>query len=220
MPLSLNGSGGITYPDGSVNTTRSVSSDGDTMTGKLTVPQLKVNNSSSTHDLLNLTQNNSSYNTDINFNHTSTPSDNTVISKRSTGELWIYQGSARSVNIHTSGAERFRIDSAGVARNLVGQIVSPILSKAVGGDNTTWINIYPFTYAYAKYYLSTHENSFEQFWEVSVGYQGGVYAIKTPDTGHPHSGDFAFRLSGGFLQCKNVTFTTSRSLYLYAVEGT
>jgi hypothetical protein len=35
MPLSLNGSGGITYPDGTVNTTRSVSVAGDTMTGTL-----------------------------------------------------------------------------------------------------------------------------------------------------------------------------------------
>jgi hypothetical protein len=36
MTISLNGSGGITYPDGSVNTTRSVSTTGDTMTGTLT----------------------------------------------------------------------------------------------------------------------------------------------------------------------------------------
>jgi hypothetical protein len=38
MPLTLNGSGGITYPDGSTNTTRSVSTAGDTMTGPLVVP--------------------------------------------------------------------------------------------------------------------------------------------------------------------------------------
>lgn len=37
MPLSLNGSGGITYPDGSVNTTRSASVAGDTFTGPLNV---------------------------------------------------------------------------------------------------------------------------------------------------------------------------------------
>jgi hypothetical protein len=35
MPLSLSGSGGITYPDGTVNATRSVSAAGDTMTGVL-----------------------------------------------------------------------------------------------------------------------------------------------------------------------------------------
>jgi hypothetical protein len=35
MPLSLSGSGGITYPDGTVNATRSVSAAGDTMTGGL-----------------------------------------------------------------------------------------------------------------------------------------------------------------------------------------
>jgi guanyl-specific ribonuclease Sa len=40
MPLSLNGSGGITYPDGTVNTTRSVSTAGDTMTGPLSVPSI------------------------------------------------------------------------------------------------------------------------------------------------------------------------------------
>jgi hypothetical protein len=37
MPLSLSGSGGITYPDGSVNTTRSVSAAGDTINGRLVV---------------------------------------------------------------------------------------------------------------------------------------------------------------------------------------
>jgi hypothetical protein len=37
MPLSLSGSGGITYPDGSVNTTRSVSTAGDTMSGQLSI---------------------------------------------------------------------------------------------------------------------------------------------------------------------------------------
>jgi hypothetical protein len=37
MPLSLSGSGGITYPDGSVNTTRSVSTAGDTINGNLIV---------------------------------------------------------------------------------------------------------------------------------------------------------------------------------------
>jgi hypothetical protein len=40
MPLSLSGSGGITYPDGTVNATRSVSVAGDTMTGNLTAPNL------------------------------------------------------------------------------------------------------------------------------------------------------------------------------------
>lgn len=40
MTVSINGSGGITYPDGSVNTTRSVSTAGDTMTGVLNLPQL------------------------------------------------------------------------------------------------------------------------------------------------------------------------------------
>lgn len=37
MTVSINGSGGITYPDGSVNTTRSVSTAGDTITGPLTL---------------------------------------------------------------------------------------------------------------------------------------------------------------------------------------
>lgn len=38
MTVSINGSGGITYPDGSTNATRSVSTAGDTMTGPLVVP--------------------------------------------------------------------------------------------------------------------------------------------------------------------------------------
>lgn len=35
MPLTLSGSGGITYPDGTVNTTRSASTGGDTFTGQV-----------------------------------------------------------------------------------------------------------------------------------------------------------------------------------------
>jgi hypothetical protein len=38
MPLTLSGTGGITYPDGSVNASRSISAAGDTMTGALNVP--------------------------------------------------------------------------------------------------------------------------------------------------------------------------------------
>jgi hypothetical protein len=37
MPLSLNGSGGITYPDGTVNATRSASTAGDTFTGQVNI---------------------------------------------------------------------------------------------------------------------------------------------------------------------------------------
>jgi len=37
MTVSINGSGGITYPDGSVNTTRSASTAGDTFTGLVNV---------------------------------------------------------------------------------------------------------------------------------------------------------------------------------------
>lgn len=37
MTVSINGSGGITYPDGSTNSTRSVSTAGDTINGKLTI---------------------------------------------------------------------------------------------------------------------------------------------------------------------------------------
>ena len=35
MPLTLSGSGGITYPDGTVNTTRAASTAGDTFTGQV-----------------------------------------------------------------------------------------------------------------------------------------------------------------------------------------
>jgi hypothetical protein len=45
MPLTLSGTGGITYPDGSVNTTRSVSTAGDTMTGILNLTGLNASQS-------------------------------------------------------------------------------------------------------------------------------------------------------------------------------
>ena len=124
-----------------------------------------------------------------------------------------------SLAFGTNNTERVRIDSNGIVTRNKGSIDRFIVGLNVGGNTTTWYNIYPFINTYCKYYLSTHENGFEQFWEVSVGYQGVVAAIKTPDTGHVHSGDFTFRLSGGYLQCKNVSYTTGRSLYLYHIES-
>ena len=44
MTVSINGSGGITYPDGSTNTTRSVSTAGDTINGNLTINGVTTHN--------------------------------------------------------------------------------------------------------------------------------------------------------------------------------
>jgi hypothetical protein len=145
--------------------------------------------------------------------------DNGYIRTDSSGFLQLQSGSSgtRFMN-NTNDITYMDIDSTGLTKHYVGTYGFPIVARLVGGNNTTWFNVYPFAGAYNKFYLSTHENGFEQFWEVSVGFQGTVAAIKTPDTGHQHSGDFTFRLSGGQLQCKNVSFSTVRNLFLYRVE--
>lgn len=56
MPLTLSGTGGITYPDGTVNATRAVNTAGDTMTGGLNVPNLNIGASISYGGLLSLTR--------------------------------------------------------------------------------------------------------------------------------------------------------------------
>ena len=75
--------------------------------------KLHVNNSAATHTLLYLQQTNTSYNTDINLYNANNTTSSTIVSKRTTGDLWLYQSGANNVSVFTSGAERMRIDSSG-----------------------------------------------------------------------------------------------------------
>jgi len=84
--------------------------------------KLHVYNSAATHTLLYLQQANTSYNTDINLYNANNTTSSTLISKRTTGDLWLYQSGANNVSVFTSAAERMRIDSSGNLSILGGNI--------------------------------------------------------------------------------------------------
>ncbi len=94
-----------------------------------------------------------------------------------------------------------------------------VIGLNAGGDTTTWYNVAPFTYSHVKYYISTHENNYHQFWEITCSSNGAIAWMKAPDAGHAHSSDFTFRISGGYLQCKNVSYTTGRQVFVYSIES-
>jgi hypothetical protein len=74
---------------------------------------LDVNNTSNSHRVAIFRQNNASYNTDIALYHTSSSSDSTLITKRTNGDLWLYQSTAKNIAFFTTSSERMRIDSSG-----------------------------------------------------------------------------------------------------------
>jgi hypothetical protein len=74
---------------------------------------LDVNNTSNSHRVAIFRQNNASYNTDIALYHTSSSSDSTLITKRTNGDLWLYQSTAKNIAFFTTSSERMRIDASG-----------------------------------------------------------------------------------------------------------
>jgi len=100
MPLTLSGSGGITYPDGSVNTTRSVSAAGDTMTGSLKATRFATGNATpSALASINIDQSADTY---------------AAIISSSTGNFGIYTtGGGLRITDRTVSADRFILDSGG-----------------------------------------------------------------------------------------------------------
>jgi hypothetical protein len=78
--------------------------------------KLQVNNSAATHTVLYLQQTNTSYNTDINLYNANNTTSSTLVSKRTTGDLWLYQSGANNVGVYTNATERVRIESGGVVR--------------------------------------------------------------------------------------------------------
>jgi hypothetical protein len=83
------------------------------LTGGTLSGPLAVENSSGTHLVTRFIQNNSSYNTDIKLEHVSVSGDTTLLTKRANGDLWLYNTSTRTVEIHTGGTQRVVVDSSG-----------------------------------------------------------------------------------------------------------
>jgi hypothetical protein len=75
--------------------------------------KLHVMNLAPTNTVLYLQQDNGGYNTDINLYNANNTTSSTLVSKRTNGDLWLYQSGANNVAVYTNGTERMRIDSAG-----------------------------------------------------------------------------------------------------------
>jgi hypothetical protein len=93
---------------------------------------LDVNNTSNSHRVAIFRQNNASYNTDIALYHTSSSSDSTLITKRTNGDLWLYQSTAKNIAFFTTSSERMRIlaDGSVCQGNTVSLVASNFSNQA------------------------------------------------------------------------------------------
>ena len=99
-------------------------------------------------------------------------------------------------------------------------------SPSIGRNSTSttaWTTILTFTGTQAQMYsvlLGTGENGYSQMWRVSGSTAAGTptcYFTMLGDSAHGHSKDAEFRISSGALQYKNISYTTSRVLYVFDV---
>jgi hypothetical protein len=75
--------------------------------------KLQIDNSAASHNVLAARQLNTSYNTDILLYNAANTTSNTLVSKRTTGDLWFYQSGANNIVSYTNATERMRITSSG-----------------------------------------------------------------------------------------------------------
>jgi hypothetical protein len=68
--------------------------------------KLDVKNSGARHLVAIFRQDNASFNNDIKLDHTSRSGDNTLVTKRSNGDLWLYQNNSTSIRMYNQGTER------------------------------------------------------------------------------------------------------------------
>jgi hypothetical protein len=67
--------------------------------------------------------------------------------------------------------------------------------------------------------LGSSENNYSQQWSVSGSQSWGTcYAHMVGDSGHTHSKDIQFRVNSGYLQFKNISYTTGRSVTVHQLS--
>jgi hypothetical protein len=101
--------------------------------------KLQVSNSAATHTVLYLQQTNTSYNTDILLYNANNTTSSTLVSKRTSGDLWLYQSGANNVGVYTNAAERMRIESGGVVRPGADN------TQSIGSASYRWSVVYAGT---------------------------------------------------------------------------
>lgn len=143
MPLTLSGSGGITYPDGSVNTTRSVSTAGDTMTGSLKATRFATGNATpSSLASINVDQSADTY---------------AAIISNATGNFGLYTtGGGLRITDRTVSADRWILDSGGRV-TIPNQPAFAALRTSVINQGNSWGTVSSWTTVF--YNTGNHFNS-------------------------------------------------------------
>jgi hypothetical protein len=107
--------------------------------------KLSVYSNAASHGVARLEQANASYNTDLELVNAANTTSISLLSKRTNGDLWLYQSGANNIAGLTAGVERFRIAAAGTislgaAPGAESLRVTPVASAVnylfVGGSTT------------------------------------------------------------------------------------
>ena len=144
-----------------------------------------VYNTAASHGLARLEQANISYNTDLELYNANNITSISLLSKRTTGDLWLYQSGANQISALTSGVTRFNISgtgtiSLGAAPGSESLRVTPVASAVnflniLGGvtgngititsANSSDTNVYNAysTKGTGAHYFQTGSGSFNQF---------------------------------------------------------
>jgi len=127
----------------------------DAPTGKL-----DVKNSGARHEVAIFRQDNSSYNNDIKLDHTSRSGDNTLVSKRSNGDLWLYQNNATSIRMYNQGSERavFHYNGNTGIRSSNPQATLEVYGFIRAGKNSARLNASVHSYSSRHNTVRTPEN--------------------------------------------------------------
>ena len=140
-----------------------------------------------------------------------------------TGTL-IARPTANAISINTNGSERLRIDSSGrimFGTSTVSAGLSMVNATSYSNSSTTtWIDIaYIANSNHYTALITTGENGYCQAWQVSgTGAHDTCIATMLGDSGHSHSKDAEFRVSGNYIQQKNISYTTSRQIRVHTLS--
>jgi hypothetical protein len=163
-----------------------------------------------------------------------------IIADGGTGNAWTYHknpdriwingcrgsnGDAYTIYDLTADEARLTIDTSGNVGIGSSSPTAPLEIKKSANfytsSTSSWTNsVYVGTSG--KSYtvsLASSENNYSQQWSVSGSpVYGTCYAHMVGDSGHAHSKDIQFRVNSGYLQFKNVSYSTGRNVVVYQLS--
>ena len=127
--------------------------------------KLDVKNNGSRHEVAIFRQDNASFNNDIKLDHTSRASDNTLVTKRSNGDLWLYQNNATSIRMYNQGSERavFHYNGNTGIRSSNPQATLEVYGFIRAGKNSARLNASVHSYSSRHNTTRTPENLYNGY---------------------------------------------------------